>query len=729
MRLVKRHVLYYYKGAKMISNLKLPKTIFKDKGKNKDISINGFKLKNFIFGKNGTGKSTITNKIKEQYENTYDVRIFQGYRQIIKEDEGFSAIALGEKNAKLQPEIDKKESEISKLIKEEKNVNDEFEKAEEDYRKKNNEIENIYTKAASDIKKQYSSWISLNYDKRDFKKDRKSLDQSIKNKKVKNYFSMILKDGEAEELENILNQKTMKKHESEPINVFEMDKFLREVNDLITKNITQSIVLKFKSIDEENWVKQGLSIQTKGDRCAFCDSEISSSRWETLNSYFNDEVKSFENKLEKIKFNILKEIERIEQIQDVKKDWFYPKFRSEIDGINRKINERKKECIDFLRKLLKNVKKREENIFTSLDFIELEIPKGIDELNELCSKIFLDNNAFGNNLKNEQDEAKSKLIMSKVAQALCDPSYIEAQEELKELKQRKQITSELNDKYKKDIITAKAELKKLLENTIDESVAVEKINKKINSLGNQSFTLERVKNGDHKGQYRVKGRNISTLSTGEKNIVAFLWFIYDLENSNKKSDKEMVVVFDDPMNSNDDGVQYLIIAELQKILREAEKKGLQIFILTHNTHFYINLRYKWWDGAKKTSYDKTTFYLEKCGAKTEVIQIKAPDDDIKSNYDELWKEVKWLYNEDKPDFMLNPLRRIFETYEIFNGIDNMFNDDPEAQKLFNVNSHSIDDINADLNGKSRDAIMTKVQKIFEDWNAAEHFNYYWKNDE
>ena len=204
-----------------------------------------------------------------------------------------------------------------------------------------------------------------------------------------------------------------------------------------------------------------------------------------------------------------------------------------------------------------------------MDFIELEIPKGIDELNELCSKIFLDNNAFGNNLKNEQDEAKSKLIMSKVAQALCDPSYIEAQEELKELKQRKQITSELNDKYKKDIITAKAELKKLLENTIDESVAVEKINKKINSLGNQSFTLERVKNGDHKGQYRVKGRNISTLSTGEKNIVAFLWFIYDLENSNKKSDKEMVVVFDDPMNSNDDGVQYLIIAELQKKIGRA----------------------------------------------------------------------------------------------------------------------------------------------------------------
>lgn len=81
----------------MILNVKVPKEIFQNNGKNKDVNITGFKLKNFIFGKNGTGKSTIANKIKEQYENTYDVRVFQGYRQIIKEDEGLSAIALGKK--------------------------------------------------------------------------------------------------------------------------------------------------------------------------------------------------------------------------------------------------------------------------------------------------------------------------------------------------------------------------------------------------------------------------------------------------------------------------------------------------------------------------------------------------------------------------------------------------------------------------------------------------------
>jgi len=247
-------------------------------------------------------------------------------------------------------------------------------------------------------------------------------------------------------------------------------------------------------------------------------------------------------------------------------------------------------------------------------------------------------------------------------------------------------------------------------------------------LGNQSFVLEKVGNGNQQGQYGIKGRSISSLSTGEKNIVAFLWFICDLDNYDKKSDKQMLVIFDDPMNSNDDAAQYLIISELQKLLRNAQKTETQIFILTHNTHFYINLRYKWWVKANKVNYDKATFFLEKFGEKNKVIPIKKVDDDIKTSYDELWKEVRWLYNQNKPEFMLNPLRRILETYQNFNRIDNICMNHPEAQKLFNVNSHSIDDVNTDLNGNSPTSIMNIVKQIFEDCNGMAHFNKYWENN-
>ena len=53
---------------------------------------------------------------------------------------------------------------------------------------------------------------------------------------------------------------------------------------------------------------------------------------------------------------------------------------------------------------------------------------------------------------------------------------------------------------------------------------------------------------------------------------------------------------------------------------------------------------------------------------------------------------------------------------------------PEAQKLFNVNSHSIDDVNTDLNGNSPTSIMNIVKQIFEDCNGMAHFNKYWANN-
>ena len=220
---------------------------------------------------------------------------------------------------------------------------------------------------------------------------------------------------------------------------------------------------------------------------------------------------------------------------------------------------------------------------------------------------------------------------------------------------------------------------------------------------------------NHSGEIR----NTETLSTGEKNIVAFLWFIHNLQNLNHQSTKEEGIIFDDPMNSNDDITQYLIISELKNLLQKAK---YQIFILTHNTHFYINTRYQWW---KKDKQNKVTFRLIKKGNVSDVILIKNEDSDIKTSYDGLWQKVKWLYEQDKPDFMLNPIRRILETYKKFNCIDDLFDGHNEAKKLFSVNSHSIDDLECDPNGKSRDEIIELVRMVFENKGAEDHFKAHW----
>lgn len=83
---------------------------------------------------------------------------------------------------------------------------------------------------------------------------------------------------------------------------------------------------------------------------------------------------------------------------------------------------------------------------------------------------------------------------------------------------------------------------KLINLSVDETIAAESINKCLKSIGNQSFSLNLVKS-NQKGQYAINDlngnrRSVSTLSTGEKNIVGFLWFITDLANTKKKFRKK-----------------------------------------------------------------------------------------------------------------------------------------------------------------------------------------------
>ena len=73
--------------------------------------INFDKKVNYIYGPNGTGKSTIANECNKVSER-YDVYIFQGFDSVISDDETLNAIVLGSKNVEINDRI----KEIDKLI-------------------------------------------------------------------------------------------------------------------------------------------------------------------------------------------------------------------------------------------------------------------------------------------------------------------------------------------------------------------------------------------------------------------------------------------------------------------------------------------------------------------------------------------------------------------------------------------------------------------------------------
>lgn len=703
----------------MITELQLPSDRFFN------TTYSGLKQKNFIYGKNGTGKSTITQTISDLFHATHDVRIFQGFDSVA-ENSVLNAISLGRENASIQPQIDQVSLQISELEKEliandsrPDNLYARYQSKEKEYKEQEKSINNNFSSSASKLKREHTDLTGVYYDIRNFKRDIECIENSVS--------SVLLSDTETEQLQQLMKQEEIKIETKQSFPNVDVSGFLEATNEIITTELAKSIILEFSTIEEQNWVREGLNYHEEGDVCAFCNNPISEQRLDQLNHYFSDNVKKFETRLSRAIEHLKSKKYEISKINVIEPSQFYPIYREQISVLNTSILKLIQKYTQFLDFLIETLEKRKSNLFTTMSEISYKIPDSFESIKEQYGKIYVENKKYGQNLTIKKEEAKNKLRLNLVNIELSGMDYSQEISDLKDLAiEKKRLADELQIN-KNNLIALREQKDDLISQTIDESIAAERINKALRSLGNHSFQLVLV-SGEQKGQYTIKNidgstRDVDTLSTGEKNIVSFLWFLADLDNPSKKTENPQIIIFDDPMNSNDDTTQYLIISYLQDLINNLSENQ-QLFILTHNIHFYLNVRYDWWRKAPKT---KLTLHLKKIDGKSKILPIETQDKDLKTSYDALWTELRWLYQQDKPDFMLNPIRRIFETFSKFNNISPsvLFKNDAEAKKLFDVNSHSIDDLEADLNGKTKEDIIAKVRELFSNNNAQAHFEKYW----
>lgn len=703
----------------MITELQLPSDRFFN------TTYSGLKQKNFIYGKNGTGKSTITQTISDLFHATHDVRIFQGFDSVA-ENSVLNAISLGKENASIQPQIDQVSLQISELEKDliandsrPDNLYARYQAKKKEYKEQEKSINDNFRSSASKLKREHTDLTGVYYDIRNFKKDIECIENSVS--------SVLLSDTETEQLQQLMNQEEIKIETKQSFPNVDVSGFLEATNEIITTELAKSIILEFSTIEEQNWVRQGLNYHEKGDVCAFCNNPISEQRLDQLNHYFSDNVKKFESRLSGAIEHLKSKKYEISKINVIEPSQFYPIYREQISVLNTSILKLIQKYTQFLDFLIETLEKRKSNLFTTMSEISYKIPDSFESIKEQYGKIYVENKKYGQDLTIKKEEAKNKLRLNLVNIELSGMNYSQEISDLKDLGIEKKRLADEQKNNQNNLLALRTQKYDLISQTIDESIAAERINKALRSLGNHSFQLVLV-SGEQKGQYTIKNidgstRDVDTLSTGEKNIVSFLWFLADLDNPSKKTENPQIIIFDDPMNSNDDTTQYLIISYLQDLINNLSENQ-QLFILTHNIHFYLNVRYDWWRKAPKT---KLTLHLKKIDGKSKILPIETQDKDLKTSYDALWTELRWLYQQDKPDFMLNPIRRIFETFSKFNNISPsvLFKNDAEAKKLFDVNSHSIDDLEADLNGKTKEDIIAKVRELFSNNNAQAHFEKYW----
>ena len=704
----------------MIQKLSLPSDRFQDS------EMSGFKLKNFIFGKNGTGKSSIAKAIKEQYGNQYDIRIFQGYEKIITEKGGLRSISLGTVNAELQPQIDEQEKVIKNLEMEltlqnteDKNLYIKQENQKRIVNEVETDIESFCSASARKLKTDFANLVSPNYNKNNFKADLK---------KMKPVSDFEKKEAEKQFGQSVINIIAPFVYYSEPID--RLDRFLEPVNMILEMELVEQAVLSFESANERLWVKDGICLHNEREYCLFCGSKIEETRKMELNSYFNETVNGFSQEISNLIADIELALDKIEKLPLIDGNQFIEVYKDNVNALNVRLVNVKSEAETYLKLLKMKLENRQKNLFLSMEPIKMVFQDEFKDFNKEYLALYNLNKKSNDNLATIKSEAK-KVLLDYLIQGFCkENNYSKKQEELIRAGSCLKVIREEFKNKKDDLNKAREKLREFKLKTVDEELAAISINQSMKGLGNQSFTLVKEDSGEERGRYIIHDyqgneRSIETLSTGEKNIVAFLWFIYDLQNVREESSKKQILVFDDPMNSNDDTTQYLIISELQKLLHKPNYE--QIFILTHNVHFYLNTRYKWWFGAKKNSYDKTTYHLVKVGVRSSIIAVNSEEEDIKTSYDALWDEVRWIYsNNGESEYLLNPIRRILETYKKFNCIEDLYKEYKEAEKLFHVNSHGIDDFEADLNGKSSPEIIQIFKQVFELHDAENHFKEHWE---
>ncbi|MDU3077111.1 MAG: AAA family ATPase, partial [Mixta calida] len=365
-----------------------------------------------------------------------------------------------------------------------------------------------------------------------------------------------------------------------------------------------------------------------------------------------------------------------------------------------------------------------------------------DSLVDTYQSLLKENKDHTSHLAGLRTEALEKLKSDRIAVLKQEFDLTQLQKDLDE----KQTT--LNNaeavrgkkfKREKDILRRIANLRAKM---LDEGAAVDSINKVLRNSCSVPFELVRLES-QGKGYYLIRdidsstNRDVSKLSTGELNLIAFLYFT-NLIQKPTSDGRRKIVIFDDPMNSNDSTYQFIILSTLNSLLEKAAKKYEKnstiagVVVLTHNVNFYLNVI-----PYRLRNYDEpySIYILSKDFKRTEVKRIKSQQENIKTSYEALWSDLVFAHENQRPNLMWNIFRRIVGSYLLFNGFDATDVARTEAnkeailgsilKKSMDVSSHEILDFEAESGNATVNEIKKYAEGFFVRRGSKNHFSHYW----
>lgn len=443
-----------------------------------------------------------------------------------------------------------------------------------------------------------------------------------------------------------------------------------ETNPILKKRVIGKgdvdIAEMIERLGNSDWVRQGRTFYEVNDKyCPFCQQKTTDALAKSLNDYFDESFEADTKAINDLSSNYQIDAERLQQ-----------QIAAIVASPSRFVDIEKLKAEKLLldSKITLNVqriatKKKEPSQIVELDGIG-NIASAIEVLINSANVQAAEHNKMVANLAQERRDL--------TAQVWKYVLEIELKVDLAAYAAKKDALSKAITGMSNQLVVAAAEksakaadIRTLEKQTTSIQPTIDGINSLLSSFGFRSFSLAKAANGTCYKLVRSDGTPArETLSEGEQSFVTFLYFYHLLKGSDSDSGitTDRIVVFDDPVSSLDSDILF-IVGSLIKGLFEEVRKGVgpikQIFILTHNVYFHKEVAFNPRRGDVAMN-EESFWILRKTGLQSKVERHNS--NPIKTSYELLWAEVR------KPDpsslTIQNTLRRILENYfRILGGID------------------------------------------------------------
>lgn len=338
------------------------------------------------------------------------------------------------------------------------------------------------------------------------------------------------------------------------------------------------------SPDIIDWVTAGLELHHPGDKCHFCGGDVNYNEISKLVKRFNanekqKDIKTLQN------FN-----SKLTEIQNTTSDNEGQTEQLLIILDNAEQVEIQKKVIDSSKKtiaLAKNIIRQKMQEIEATTLIYPNVSSALEQIDKANSKIIAIINTSIVQLR-EMITKKDLLVKGSIALDIKNNSIL--QNKVTEYKK-------LVEKIKKEIDNnnkIQEQIQKLLLNKSATSTFAIFINEILDEL---NINLKLSVSDDKKNYIITHSKdlsqklNIEDISEGEKNILAILFFYYELFADNEQSkikDGINLIIIDDPITSLDNSNSTYITSLVEQLL---DCSNTQVFVLTHSWDFFSNVSY------------------------------------------------------------------------------------------------------------------------------------------